>query len=244
MPVPALLLHIIIPGHQVAALINACRLTNKPLEDLEIVLSGTGAAGSSIARLLKDIGVKKLYAYNLKGVMTKIKYNDYSFSEKELIDEGIISFPAKLQNDSLKALIRDKDVFIGVSSKNLLTKDMVKSMHKNPFIFAMANPEPEISVEDALGGGAYIVGTGRSDYPNQINNVLAFPGLFRGALDSKTTKITESMKLQAAKAIAYLLNSEELSPSYIIPSPFDKRVAKVVAKAVSDEVTRLKIYRK
>ncbi len=228
----------------IAALINACRLTNKPLEDLEIVLSGTGAAGSSIARLLKDIGVKKLYAYNLKGVMTKIKYNDYSFSEKELIDEGIISFPAKLQNDSLKALIRDKDVFIGVSSKNLLTKDMVKSMHKNPFIFAMANPEPEISVEDALGGGAYIVGTGRSDYPNQINNVLAFPGLFRGALDSKTTKITESMKLQAAKAIAYLLNSEELSPSYIIPSPFDKRVAKVVAKAVSDEVTRLKIYRK
>ncbi len=228
----------------IAALINACRLTNKPLEDLEIVLSGTGAAGSSIARLLKDVGVKKVYAYNLKGVMMKAKYNNYSFSEKELLDENIITSPTNLQNDSLKALIKDKDVFIGVSSKNLLTKDMVKSMHKDPFIFAMANPDPEISVEDALDGGAYIVGTGRSDYPNQINNVLAFPGLFRGTLDSKATKITESMKLQAAKAIAYLLNSEELSPSYIIPSPFDKRVAKVVAKAVSSEVTRLKIYRK
>lgn len=228
----------------IAALINACRLTNRAIEDLEIVLSGTGAAGSSIARLLKDIGVKKVYGYNISGVILKSKYNSYSFSERELIDESIISFPTNLQNDSLKALIKNKDVFIGVSAKNLLTKDMIRSMNKDPFIFAMANPDPEISVEDAIEGNAYIIGTGRSDYPNQINNVLAFPGLFRGALDSKSTKITESMKLHASKAIAYLIKDEELKRDYIIPSPFDKRVAKAVAKAVSDEVMRLKIYRK
>jgi len=228
----------------IAALINACRLTNKRLEDLEIVLSGTGAAGSSIARLLKDIGVQKVYGYNLNGVLLKSKYDNYSFAEKELIDQSIISFPTNLINDSLKALIRNKDVFIGVSAKNLLTKDMVMSMNKDPFIFAMANPDPEISVEDAKDAGAFIIGTGRSDYPNQINNVLAFPGLFRGALDSKSTKITESMKLHAAKAIAYIIEDSELNQDYIIPSPFDKRVAKAVAKAVSDEVIRLKIFRK
>jgi len=227
-----------------AALINACRLTNKPIEDLKIVISGTGAAGSSIARLLKDIGVKEIYAYNLKGVLLKSKYDSYSFSEKELIDQSIISFPLNLQNDSLKELIKNKDVFIGVSAKNLVTKDMVKSMNKNPFIFAMANPTPEISAEDALEANAYIVGTGRSDYPNQINNVLAFPGLFRGALDSKATAITESMKLHAAKAIAYLIKDNELRRDYIIPSVFDKRVVKAVSEAVSDEVIRLKIYRK
>ena len=228
----------------IAALINACRLTDRKLEDLEIVLSGTGAAGSSIARLLKEVGVKKVYGYNLNGVILKSKYNSYSFLEKELIDESIISFPANLQNDSLKTLIKNKDVFIGVSAKNLVTKDMVRSMNKDPFIFAMANPSPEISVKDALEANAYIVGTGRSDYPNQINNVLAFPGLFRGALDSKSTKITGSMKLHAAKAIAYIIKEEELRRDYIIPSPFDKRVAQRVAKAVSDEVIRLKIYRK
>ena len=228
----------------IAALINACRLTNRRLEDLEVVLSGTGAAGSSIARLLKDVGVKKVYGYNMEGVILKSKYDNYSFSEKELIDQSVISFPTNLQNDSLKALIENKDVFIGVSAKNLVTKDMVRSMNKDPFIFAMANPDPEISVEDALEANAYIIGTGRSDYPNQINNVLAFPGLFRGALDSRSTKITESMKLHAAKAIAYIIKDEELKRDYIIPSPFDKRVAKAVAKAVSDEVIRLKIYRK
>ena len=228
----------------IAALINACRLTNRKLEDLEIVLSGTGAAGSSIARLLKDIGVTKVYGYNLSGVILKSKYDDYTFTEKELIDQSIISFPTNLPNDSLKALMINKDVFIGVSAKNLVTKDMVRSMNKNPFIFAMANPDPEIRVEDALDAGAYIVGTGRSDYPNQINNVLAFPGLFRGALDSKSTKITESMKLHAAKAIAYIIEDNELKQDYIIPSPFDKRVAEAVAEAVSNEVLRLKINRK
>jgi len=228
----------------IAALINCCRLTNRKLEDLEIVLSGTGAAGSSIARLLKDIGVKKVYGYNLSGVILKSKYDSYSFLEKELINQSVISFPSNLQNDSLKALMKNKDVFIGVSAKDLVTKDMVRSMNKDPFILAMANPDPEISVEDATLAGAYIIGTGRSDYPNQINNVLAFPGLFRGALDSKSTKITESMKIRAAEAIAYIIKDEELKRDYIIPSPFDKRVVDAVSKAVSDEVIRLKIYRK
>ncbi len=228
----------------IAALINSCRLTNRKLKDLEVVLSGTGAAGSSIARLLKDIGVKKVYGYNLKGVMLKSKYDNYTFLEKELIDQSIIDLPTNLENDSLKALMKNKDVFIGVSAKNLVTKSMVRSMAKDPFIFAMANPEPEIMPLDALEANAYIVGTGRSDFPNQINNVLAFPGLFRGALDSKATKITESMKLHAAKAIAYIIKDEELKRDYIIPSPFDKRVVKAVSKAVKDEVIRLNIYRK
>lgn len=228
----------------IAALINACRLTSRKLEDLEIVLSGTGSAGSSIARLLKEIGIKKIYGYNLNGVMLKSKYDRYSFLEKELVDQSVISFPTNLQNDSLGALMKNKDVFIGVSAKNLVTKDMIRSMNKDPFIFAMANPDPEIMPEDALEANAYIIGTGRSDFPNQINNVLAFPGLFRGALDSKSTKITESMKLASAKAIAYIIKDDELRRDYIIPSPFDKRVAKAVSKAVSDEVIRLDICRK
>ncbi len=228
----------------IAALINSCRLANRKLEDLEVVLSGTGAAGSSIARLLKDIGVKKVYGYNLDGVILKSKYDNYSFLDKELIDQSILNHPENLENDTLKALMKNKDVFIGVSAKDIVTKDMVRSMNKDPFIFAMANPDPEITVKEALEANAYIVGTGRSDFPNQINNVLAFPGLFRGALDSKSTKITESMKLATAKAIAYIIEDEELRRDYIIPSPFDKRVAKAVSKAVSDEVKRLKIYRK
>lgn len=219
-----------------AALINACRLTGKNLEDLEVVLSGTGAAGSSIARILKDVGVKHVYGYNVQGVVLKEKYNEYSFVLKELIDENVLSNPLNLKEDSLKELIKSKDVFIGVSAKGLVTKEMIRSMNKDPFIFAMANPDPEISRADALEGGAYIIGTGRSDYPNQINNVLAFPGIFRGALDSRAENITDSMKLSAAKAIAYIIEDSELTRDYIIPSPFDKRVSKAVSDEVKKEV--------
>lgn len=226
-----------------AALINACRLTGRKLEDLKVVISGTGAAGSSIAKLLHNMGIKHLYGYNTKGVMLDSKYNTYKFLEQELLDEKIFISP-KLKDDSLKELIKDKDVFIGVSAKGILSKEMVQSMSKNPFIFAMANPDPEIPYQDALDAGAFIVGTGRSDYPNQINNVLAFPGLFRGALDAKSTAITESMKLESAKAIASILKTEELSSEYIIPSAFDERVVERVSKAVYDEVLRLKINRK
>lgn len=226
-----------------AALINACRLTNKDLKNLEVVISGTGAAGSSIAKLLHEMGIKNIYGYNRSGVVMESKYNSYKFLEQELLDDKVFKSPLNLKEDTLKELIKSKDVFIGVSAKGILTKEMVQSMHKSPFIFAMANPDPEIPYEDAIEAGASIVGTGRSDYPNQINNVLAFPGLFRGALDAKSTQITESMKIVSAKAIASIITDEELSNDYIIPSPFDKRVVERVSKAVYDEVIKLGINR-
>ena len=223
-----------------AALINSCRLTGRKLEDLEVVLTGTGAAGSSIARSLKRIGVKHIYAVNKTGVILPEKYDTYSFVEQELIDEGILNYPEHLHTDSLEELIIGKDVFIGVSVKGILSKEMVASMNKDPFVFAMANPDPEIVPGDALDAGAFIVGTGRSDYANQINNVLAFPGLFKGALESRAENITEEMKLCASRAIASIIKDAELSRGYIIPSPFDRRVVEAVSKAVKDEVKKQK----
>ena len=227
-----------------AALINACKLTGKNLKELRVVISGTGAAGSSIAKLLHKKGIQNLYGYNRMGVILESKYNKYKFLEQELLDDDVFVSPDNIKEDTLKELVKGKDVFIGVSAKGILNKTMVQSMSKDPFIFAMANPDPEISYEDAIEAGAYIVGTGRSDYPNQINNVLAFPGLFRGALDAKSTQITESMKVVSANAIANILTYEELSKDYIIPSPFDKRVVEAVSKAVYDEVIKLGINRK
>lgn len=223
-----------------AALLNSCRLTGRKIEDLEIVLSGTGSAGSSIARMLNNIGVKLIYAYNKEGVVLESKFEGYDFLLKELIDEGIISYPKEMKDDTLKELMKNKDVFVGVSVSDIVSKEMVSSMNKDPFIFAMANPNPEIRPEDSKEAGAYIIGTGRSDYPNQINNVLAFPGLFKGALEARTKNITEEMKLCAAKAIAGIIKDEELSPGYIIPSPFDRRVVEAVSTAVKDEAKRLK----
>jgi malate dehydrogenase (oxaloacetate-decarboxylating) len=217
-----------------AALINSCKLTNKNLQDLRIVISGVGAAGSNIAKILNKVGVKSIYAYNLNGVFHKDKYDDYNFVEKELIDKHIILSPNNIQNDSLKELLQDKDVFIGVSAPNIVSKSMVENMNKDPFVFALANPEPEISYNDAKSAGAKIVGTGRSDFPNQINNVLAFPGLFRGVLDAKITKITDDIKIAAAFAIASIIDPKELSENYIIPSPLDKRVVPTVRQAILD----------
>ena len=226
-----------------AALINACKLTGKKLTELRVVISGTGAAGSSISKLLHKKGIQNLFGYNRMGVILESKYNTYQFLEQELLDENVFVSPNNIKEDSLKELIKGKDVFIGVSAKGILTKEMVQSMNKDPFIFAMANPDPEIAYEDAIDAGAYIVGTGRSDYPNQINNVLAFPGLFRGALDAKSTQITESMKVVSALAIASIIKPEELTKEYIVPSPFDKRVVEAVSKAVYDEVMKLGINR-
>lgn len=222
-----------------AALINACKLTNRNIKDLSVVISGTGAAGSSIAKLLHEMGITKIYGYNRKGVVLDSKYNNYSFLVQELLDEKVLLSP-KVTEDTLEELMKNTDVFIGVSVKDLVTKDMVRSMNKNPFIFAMANPDPEIPYKDALEAGAYIVGTGRSDFPNQINNVLAFPGLFRGALDANAENITESMKLASAKAIASIIEPFELARDYIIPSPFDKRVVDRVSKAVYEEALKQK----
>jgi len=224
-----------------AALMNSCKLTGKTLEDLTVVLSGTGAAGSSIARMLKGAGVKTIYGYNSKGIVSMDKYNDYDFLLKELIDEAILTPKNNLTDDSLAALMKGTDVLVGVSIGNLVSEDMVKSMNKNPIIFAMANPTPEIMPDVAKKAGAYIVGTGRSDFPNQINNVLAFPGLFKGALTARASTINEAMKIAASKAIASLVSDEELSVDYVIPSPFDERVVTQVSKAVESITEELNL---
>lgn len=215
-----------------AAFLNIARLTKRKLSDMRIVLSGTGAAGSMVAKMLKKIGVGEINAYNIQGVVDKKNYENYDFLIQELLDEGIFDTP-KQHDNTLKSLLVGADAFIGVSAPNLVSQDMVKSMKKNPILFAMANPTPEISYPDAKAAGAYIVGSGRSDFPNQINNVLAFPGIFKGALSVKASKINEEMKLAAAYAIADIISDEDLSAEYIVPSAFDKRVVPAVAKAVA-----------
>jgi malate dehydrogenase (oxaloacetate-decarboxylating) len=214
-----------------AALYNACRLTNRDLKQLKVVISGTGAAGSNIARLLHKYGVRHIYGYNKLGIVRKTNYSSYNFVEKELLDEGILLNP-KENLKTLEDLITGSDVFIGVSAPNLLQTSSIQKMNRNPFVFAMANPTPEINYEEAIAGGAKVVGTGRSDYPNQINNVLAFPGLFRGVLDARIKVITDEMKIACALAIANVIKQEELRPDYVIPSPFDKRVVEAIKKAI------------
>ncbi|MCF7925803.1 MAG: NADP-dependent malic enzyme [Candidatus Izimaplasma sp.] len=218
-----------------AGLINACRLTNRKLEDLEIVISGLGAAGGNIARLLHKMGIRHIYGYSLEGVTSYQHYQTYDFSVQELLDDNIV-LSSNLK--TLPELIKNKDVFIGVSAKNIVDKNMIQTMHQNPFIFAMANPDPEISYPEAKQAGAKVVGTGRSDYPNQINNVLAFPGLFKGVLKARAKNINDEMKIAAAKAIAAIIKDDELHDDYIIPSPFDKRVAEAVSNAVYEQAKR------
>lgn len=211
-----------------AALINALKVVNKKVEDIKVVVNGAGAAGSSIIKLLKNLGVKNIIAIDRVGILRRADKEKYDFSKKELAD---ITNPDDIAG-GLKEAIVGADVFVGVSAPNVLTKDMVKTMNKDAIIFAMANPTPEIMPEDALEAGAVIVGTGRSDYPNQINNVLVFPGLFKGALRAKSKKITEEMKLAAAYGLASLIKDEELRKDYIIPDAFDPRVAEAVAAEV------------
>ncbi|MGN0819578.1 MAG: NADP-dependent malic enzyme [Christensenellaceae bacterium] len=226
-----------------AAMLNVERLTNRKISEMKFVISGTGAAGSSIARHLVRLGAKTIYAYNVNGVVDKEKYDDYDFLIKELIDNGVYKSPENGET-SLADILKGADVFIGVSAPNLVTAEMVKTMNKNPIIFAMANPTPEITPEEAEKGGAYIVGTGRSDYPNQINNCLAFPGIFRGALDAKATKITEEMKVAASVALANVVTDEELSKDKIVPLFNDERVVKAVAQAVTDTAVKQNVVRK
>lgn len=211
-----------------AGLINALKVVNKKAEDITVVVNGVGAAGSSIIKMIRDLGVKEIYGFNSKGILLKDDYDKYNFLAQELTE--ITNSQNKRM--TLAEALQEADVFIGVSVPNILTKEMVAGMKKDPIIFAMANPEPEIAYEDAIEAGVAIMATGRSDYPNQINNVLAFPGLFRGALDVRAKKINEEMKLAAAMGLASLVSEEELSPTYIIPNVFDPRVSKAVAEAV------------
>lgn len=210
-----------------AGLINGLKLAGKEFKDLEIVINGSGAAGIAIAKLLLSVGVKDVILCDRKGAISRGR-QDLNPVKKEMSEIT----NKKLQNGELKDVIKNKDVFIGVSSANCLTKEMVKTMNDKSMIFAMANPVPEIMPEDAKEAGAFIIGTGRSDFANQINNVLAFPGIFRGALDVRASKITENMKIQAAYGIANVVKKDELSVDMIIPSPFNNEVAKAVAEAV------------
>ena len=211
-----------------AALINALKIVKKQLKDCVVVFSGAGAAGVAIAKLLLGVGVKDIFMCDRKGIISKQNENL----------SGIKAEIAEITNKegrvgSLKDAMRGADIFIGVSAPNIVTEEMVRDMAPGAIVMAMANPVPEIMPDLALKAGAAVVGTGRSDFPNQINNVLAFPGIFRGALDVRASDINEEMKLAAAKAIASLVSDEELSPEYILPKAFDPRVGKTVAEAVA-----------
>lgn len=212
-----------------AALLNALKLAKKDIKDLRIVVNGAGAAGSAITHMLQNIGAQNIIVLNSKGILDK---DDDSLDEarKEL---AAITNPENIKGGLAEA-VNDSDAFIGVSVADLLTKEMVESMKDEPIIFAMANPNPEINPALAKEAGAFIVGTGRSDYPNQINNVLAFPGIFRGALEAKAKDITDEMKVAAAYALADLVSDEDLTVDSILPEPFDPAVGPTVAKAVAE----------
>lgn len=211
-----------------AAMFNALKLTNKKLEDLSVVVNGAGAAGVAITKLLMSCGLKDVVLCDRRGAIYKGR--EWLNASKQEMAEITNLLNKK---GTLEEVMVGADVFIGVSGPGLVTKEMVEKMNKDPMIFAMANPVPEIYPEDAKAAGASVIGTGRSDFPNQINNVLAFPGIFRGALDVRARDINDEMKIAAAKAIASLVSDEELNADFIIPKPFDPRVGDTVAKAVA-----------
>ncbi len=219
-----------------AAVINALKLAGKALEDVTVVINGAGSAGIAIGKFLLKLGIGNLVMVDINGVLERgAEYENPAHT-------GM----AKITNkNGIKGTLADAmkgaDVFVGVSKPDLVTAGMVKSMADKPILFPMANPNPEITYENALEAGAYIVGTGRSDYPNQINNVLVFPGIFKGALKVRAKQITEEMKLAAAYAIAGLVTEDKLARDYIIPSALDKTVADTVADAVADEWLRSQV---
>ncbi|MCI2803142.1 NAD(P)-dependent malic enzyme [Staphylococcus pettenkoferi] len=213
----------------VAGLINALRIVDKDMSDIKVVLNGAGAAGIAIVKLLYSYGIRDMIMCDSKGAIYEGRRHGMNETKEQVAKW---TNRDKTEGD-LEEVIQDADVFIGVSVADILTQDMVRSMADDPIIFAMANPNPEINPDDAKEAGAKVIGTGRSDNPNQINNVLAFPGIFRGALDVEATHINEEMKQAAVEAIANLIDSDELDPDYCIPGPFDSRVAPSVAREVA-----------
>lgn len=216
-----------------AALINATKLTGKPLSQCKAVINGSGAAGIAIAKLLKTLGLDDVILCDRTGAI---------YEGREKLNASKLEI-AKISNrekvaGGLENAVKGADIFIGVSAPGVLTEDMIKTMNPNPIVLAMANPVPEIMPDEAAAAGAAIIGTGRSDFPNQINNVVAFPGIFRGALDVRASSITENMKLAAAYAIASLVDESELRPDYILPYAFDGRIKDTVAKAVADAAVK------
>jgi len=212
-----------------AAMFNALKLTGKKIDEISVVTSGAGAAGIAVIRLLVAMGLKNVVLCDRRGAIYQGRNN--LNSEKE--EMAAITNQSK-KTGTLADVLRGTDVFIGVSVPDCVSVEMVKSMNPQPIIFAMSNPIPEIFPEDAKAAGAAVVGTGRSDFPNQINNVLAFPGIFRGALDVRAKDINDTMKIAAARAIADIISDSELSADYIIPSPLNREVAPAVARAVAD----------
>ncbi|PEK40050.1 NAD-dependent malic enzyme [Bacillus toyonensis] len=229
-----------------AAVINALKVVSKQMDNVKIVINGAGSAGIAIGKLLLKAGAKHITLVSLEGIVCE---------GETWMNEAQIEVSKKTNREyvrgTLKEAIHQADIFIGVSAPNVLTKEFVKTMNEKAIVFAMANPIPEIFPEDALEAGAAVVGTGRSDYSNQVNNVLAFPGIFRGALDVRATDITEEMKLAAAYGIANIITDEERSANYVIPNPLDKRVvpnvAEAVAKAAIDsgvaQITKMPSYK-
>ncbi|MBM7556438.1 NAD(P)-dependent malic enzyme [Halanaerobacter jeridensis] len=213
-----------------AGLINAAKYAEKDLDELEIVINGAGAAGLAITNLLLEVGVGDVVLVDKCGAITP-ETEGINWAQQEMAERT----NKESQTGSLEEVIKDRDVFIGVSAPDLVSQEMVESMADDPIIFALANPVPEIKPPEAKKGGAKVVATGRSDYPNQVNNLLAFPGIFKGALKVRATKITDKMKTTAAFAVADLIADEELAEDYIIPASFNKQVVNKVALAVAKE---------
>ena len=212
-----------------AALINATKIIGKDLSECKAVINGSGAAGTAIAKLLMTLGLKDVILCDRTGAIYegREKLNPSKAEIAKVTNRGMVK-------GGLKDAIIGTDIFIGVSAPGVLTEDMIKTMHKDPIVLAMANPTPEIMPDEAKAAGAKIVGTGRSDFPNQINNVVAFPGIFRGALDVRASAITENMKIAAAYAIASLVDDDKLHEDYILPYAFDERIKDTVANAVAE----------
>ena len=221
-----------------AAMINALKLTGKKIEDIKVVTSGAGAAGIAIIKLLIAVGLKNVIMCDRTGAIYKGRDN----LNKEKQEMAEISNQDMVKG-SLEDVIKGADVFIGVSAPNTVTETMVKSMAKDPILFPMANPTPEIMPDIAIKAGAAVVGTGRSDFSNQINNLLAFPGIFRGALDVRAKDINDEMKIAASYALANIIKEEELKPDYIIPAPFDPRVKEKISNAVSKAARETNVAR-
>ncbi|MEW9124545.1 MAG: malic enzyme-like NAD(P)-binding protein [Thermotaleaceae bacterium] len=223
----------------IAGVINALKLVDKKTEEVTVVVNGAGAAGSAITRMLINLGVKDILLCDRQGIL----YPGAPYNDRHKEEMAKITNINQKQGTLMDAMI-GADVFIGVSAANTVTEEMVRAMSQEAIVFAMANPIPEIMPDLAKQAGARVVGTGRSDFPNQVNNVLAFPGIFRGALDVRAKEINEEMKLAAAKAIAELIDKEDLTEEYIIPDVFDLRVADKIAQAVARAAIDTKVNRK
>lgn len=221
-----------------AAMLNALKVVGKRIEDIKVVTSGAGAAGIAVIKLLQAMGLKNVILCDSKGAIYKGRegLNPYKREMAEISNSN-------MEKGTLGEVIKGADVFIGVSVPGTVTEAMVRSMAKDPILFPMANPIPEIMPDEARRGGAAVIGTGRSDFPNQINNVVAFPGIFRGALDVRASDINDAMKIAAAKAIASLVSDDELTPDYILPQAFDPRVRGVVASAVAEAAIKSGVAR-